>query len=58
MKRTHYVKQDQETQEREDGAYSLFTLRSDACQPVIKININGVPVEMELDTGAAYTVIT
>ena len=39
--------------------YSMFAVRSDACEPIIKkLTINGVPVEMELDTGAAYTVIT
>ena len=57
-KRTHYV--DEEDQDpKEDGVYSLFALKSEACEPIIKnVTINGVSVEMELDTGAAYTVIT
>ena len=37
----------------------LFALKSEACVPIIKnMTINGVSVEMELDIGAAYTVIT
>ena len=54
-RRTHYV----EDQDPEDDVYSLFALSSKACEPIIKnVTINGVLVEMELDTGAAYTVIT
>ena len=57
-RRTHYVEEeDQEPQE--DDVYSMFALKSEACEPIIKnVTINGVPVEMELDTGTAYTVIT
>ena len=57
-RRTHFV--DEEDQDpQEDGVYSLFALKSEACEPIIKnVTINGVSVEMELDTGAAYTVIT
>ena len=56
-RRTNYVQEDQEP--REDSAYSMFAVRSQACEPIVKeLCIDGVPVEMELDTGAATSVIT
>ena len=37
----------------------MFAVRSKSCKPIIRtITINGVPTPMELDTGAAYSVIT
>ena len=59
-RRTHYVdEEDLDPQEEGDSVYSLFALKSEACEPIIKnVTINGVSVEMELDTGAAFTVIT
>ena len=37
----------------------MFILKSQTCEPILrKVTINGVPVYMELDTGAAYSVIT
>ena len=59
-RRAHYLEEEeQDPPEEGDGVYSLFALKSEACEPIIKIvTINGVSVEMELDTGAAYTVIT
>ena len=58
-RRAHYLEEEeQDPQEEGDGVYSLFALKSDACEPIIKnVTVSGVSVEMELDTGAAYTVI-
>ena len=58
-RRTHFIDEEDQDPQEEDGVYSLFALKSEACEPIIKnVTINGVSVEMELDTGAAYTVIT
>ena len=37
----------------------MFTVRSKSCKPItLTVAINGVPTTMEVDTGAAYSVIT
>ena len=58
-KKTHHLQEEHTDSEEDDGAYTLFTVRSLASQPLVgKVTINGVAVQMELDTGAAYSVIT
>ena len=59
-KKTHHVQEEHtDSEEDDDGAYALFTVRSPASQPLVgKVTINGIAVQMELDTGAAYSVIT
>lgn len=68
-KRAHYLQEEQEEsasgesaseQQNDDhGPYSLFTIRDVANQPMLEsVTINGVPVVMEMDTGAAFSVIT
>ena len=42
-----------------EGTYSTFTIRQEPQDPiVVQIEINDFPVEMELDTGAASSLIT
>lgn len=37
----------------------MFTIRDVANQPLLEsVTVNGVPVVMEMDTGAAFSVIT
>ena len=57
IKRNNYVEENAASQE--DDAYTLFTLRNQGSAPIYKdVCVNGVyVVEMELDTGAAVTVI-
>ena len=59
----HLVETDEEELEfasdDEEDAYHMFAVHSKSCKPIIRtITINGVPTPMELDTGAAYSVIT
>ena len=57
VKRNNYVEENDASQE--DDAYTLFTLRNQGSAPIFKeVFFNGVYVEMELDIGAAVTVIT
>ena len=52
------TEEDDEVSDPED-TYHMFTVRSKSCKPIIlTVAINGVPTPMEVDTGAAYTVIT
>ena len=49
-----------ESASKEDDAYHImFAVCSKSCKPIIcTVAINGVPTPMELDTDAAYSVIT
>ena len=39
--------------------YSLFTLQNNASKPIVlKVSLNGVPTNMELDTGASTSVLS
>ena len=41
------------------GTYSAFTIRQDSQDPIVlQVWINEVPVDMELDTGAASSLIS
>lgn len=54
---THYLQEEEETSE--DVTYSLFTVRDQGVAPIFKVvNINDVPITMEVDTGAAVSVVT
>ena len=61
-KKAHHLVETEEELEfasDEEDAYHIFAVRSKSCKPIIRtITINGVPTPMELDTGAAYSVIT
>ena len=59
-KRTYYVEEDVEDQGTpEDSTYQMFGVTSPASDPIFReVCINQVPVKMELDTGAAVSVIT
>lgn len=40
-------------------SHMMFTVKGKACKPIVQtISINGVGVDMGIDTGAAYSVIT
>ena len=57
----HLVETEEELEFASDDedAYHMFAVRSKSCKPIIRtITINGVPTPMELDTSAAYSVIT
>ena len=58
--KAHHLRDEQtDSDSQEEGSYTMFTVRSPASQPLLgKVTINGIPVQMELDTGAAYSVIT
>ena len=57
-RKTHHV-QEEQADSQEESAYTMLTLRSPVSQPFLeKVTINGIAVQVELDTGAAYSVIT
>ena len=42
-----------------EDTYHMFTVHSKSCKPItLTVAINVVPTPMEVDTGAAYSVIT
>ncbi len=43
-------------QESNDDTYNMFTLRGPSCDPIIIIN--GIPVDMKLDTGASVSILS
>ena len=70
-RRAHYIQEEQEespsgestseSEQQDDGpgSYSMFTIRDVANQPLLEsVTVNSVPVVMEMDTGAAFPVIT
>ena len=49
----------QDEEEDDDDAYTMFTLTSSSGDPIkLEVMINATPVEMELDTGAAVSVLS
>ena len=58
-KKAHYVDSKvQDDSDSEDDSYNMFALKGASCDPVIKqVYINGVLVDMELDTGASASII-
>ena len=44
---------------QEDQEYTMFSIKDhERCDPItVPVTINGVPVEMELDTGASLSVL-
>jgi len=56
------IEQDQDheaTVDTSDEAYAMFSLKGESCDPVVEeVLINGVPVRMELDTGASASIIS
>ena len=58
-RKTYYVEEEEDQETAGDGTYSLFAVRNQACDPILRdVCINQVPIKMELDTGAAVSVIT
>ena len=58
-RKTYYVEEEEDQETPGDGTYSLFAVRNQACDPILRdVCINQVPIKMELDTGAAVSVIT
>ena len=54
-----YDEGDEELASDAEDTYHMFVVRNKLCKPIIRtIIINGVPTPMELDTGAAYSVMT
>ena len=50
---------DEESANEVEDSYHMFTVRNKSCKPIVReIAINGVQIPMEVDTGAAYSVIT
>ena len=60
VRRVHHVIETEDNSESDaEDTYHLFTVHNKPCKPIIQnVTINGVPTPMELDTGAAYSVIT
>ena len=43
----------------DDQVYTMFTVKDPAVPPIFEeVHINNVPVNMELDTGASFSVVT
>ena len=58
-RKTYYVEEREDQETPGDGTYSLFAVRNQRCDPILReVCINQVPLKMELDTGAAVSVIT
>ena len=54
----HYLEEIPDLPDTEDSSYGLFTLQSETHDPIlIQLELNNVPVRMELDTGASLTLI-
>ena len=54
----HYLEEIPDLPDTEDSSYGLFTLKSETHDPIlIQLELNNVPVRMELDTGASLTLI-
>ena len=50
---------DRESQDDLDDSLTMFAIWSKTCKSIVQaIDINGVSADMDLDTGAAYSVIT
>ena len=55
LKRTNYVA---DTEVSDDVEYAMFTLSDKAHEPyLLTVTLNNVPVQMEVDTGAAVSII-
>ena len=55
-KKTHYIQGATELSTTEDLSYDLFNLQDNAHEPItIELELNQVPLTMELDTGASLT---
>ena len=51
----HYV----QAAEKTDTAYNLFTIKQQSGDPiVVHVELNSIPVKMELDTGASVSVLS
>ena len=59
-RRAHYVTETEDNSENDtEDTYHLFTVCEKPCKLIVRnVTINGVSTPMELDTGAAYSVIT
>jgi len=60
LQQTQLIESEQQPRNsRNDGeAYTLFTVNSERASPIeVKVRANGVPMTMELDTGAVVSVI-
>ena len=59
LRKTYYVEEEEDQETPGNGTYSLFAVRNQAGDPILRdVCINQVPIKMELDTGAAVSVIT
>lgn len=57
-KKTHYVQEATELSTTEDPSYDLFNLQDNTYEPItVELELNQVPLTMELDTGASLTLI-
>ena len=54
-RKTYYVEEEEDQETPGDGTYSLFAVRNQAI--LRDVCINQVPIKMELDTGAAVSLI-
>lgn len=60
-KNTHFVGGEQEgsDQEEDDEAYALYSIKDEAQAPLqVQVRVNNIPVSMEFDTGATYSLIS
>ena len=62
-KTTHFMQEEDNIPEKTDHteqerSYGLFTIQGNSANPILaKVNINQIPVEMEVDTGASLSLI-
>ena len=59
-RKTYYVEEREDQETPKDSTYSLFAVTGNQkCDSILReVCINQVPLKMELDTGAAVSVIT
>lgn len=55
--KTHRV-EEEDTPQEEDDAYTLYNVKGQSSDPLtVQVRINNIPVDMEFDTGAAFSLL-
>ena len=56
--RTHYLEAERDSEVPEHETYPIYTMQGTACSSIrVHVTIDSIPVEMEYDTGAAYSLL-
>ena len=59
LQQTHALESETSSPASEQQAYTLFPVNSQRVNPIeVSVTVDGVPMTMELDTGAAVSVIS